>query len=953
MPNVVIVNKKSLRGYMVKYFLQIGVLYCLSSVVLGQTSYEIINLGTLGGTTSFARSINDSTDVVGGSAAANETHAFLWRDSVMTDLGTLGSSSDVSVAHSINNAGYIAGQSTVNNPGVIHGFVWHNAQMIDIGTLGGLWSVAYGINNSNQVVGHSLDLNNEYRAILWQNGGLLDLGTLGGNSSRANAINNLGQIVGGARNQAQEYRAFLWENGSMSDLGIFGVAYGINERSQVVGSVDGLNGHAFLWDNGMITDLGTLGGTRSIASSINDSTEIVGMSINGTETRAFIWKNGEMKDLNNLISPNNNWFLTNASDINNNGQIVGEGIYNGQRRAFLLIPKRFPVFIVPGIAGTYADDTANDLAWIMNRGVPPALLQIDPLGKVYHDIIKTFENVGYKKDEDLFVVNYDWRLTPGPNDYNLNGHIEGLTGTAITDAQFTYGVDYLGWYIKKACEKWREKYHKELDSIDVIAHSTGGLVTRTYIQSDAYGDIYLPNKRLPTVRNFIMMGVPNRGASKAWNALHDNWIADPIYRFVLSKILNSAYQKILRGGTVNGPDYDITFSSIQDSLGNPSKIMFINQYVPTLRGLLATYDFINLGNGYTNVNNDTDQRNSFVVDLNNGYDLYPNTDPNGFLDAARVSVVYGTGQLTFDLVEQRDDFEINAIQSFTDWTRTTVLGGTIWYKDLVSGGNNGDGTVPITSSAGQFINDSRANRYPFNVGDHTSMVSDVEVQSTVLDILNVDYEQNNVSTGASPGIRDVLNVIVDPVESILTDGGGNRLGYSNSTGPLTEIPNSIWFGNTDGRGWVFGSVQEPINLQLTGLGEDYYVMVTVEDSGKYGGVVLEGFLGLGEVINYQITLNPLAVEQLKLTPDDYTLAQNYPNPFNPVTTIQYSIPQRSNVILKVYDVLGKEITTLVNEEKDRGVYSINFDASALASGIYLYRLQSGSFVETKKMIVIK
>lgn len=90
-----------------------------------------------------------------------------------------------------------------------------------------------------------------------------------------------------------------------------------------------------------------------------------------------------------------------------------------------------------------------------------------------------------------------------------------------------------------------------------------------------------------------------------------------------------------------------------------------------------------------------------------------------------------------------------------------------------------------------------------------------------------------------------------------------------------------------------------------------------------------------------------------LSPDSYNLTQNYPNPFNPVTTIQYSIPQRSNVTLKVYDIIGNEVATLVNEEKERGVFSVRFDASNLASGIYFYRLQAGSFVETKKMILLK
>ena len=88
-------------------------------------------------------------------------------------------------------------------------------------------------------------------------------------------------------------------------------------------------------------------------------------------------------------------------------------------------------------------------------------------------------------------------------------------------------------------------------------------------------------------------------------------------------------------------------------------------------------------------------------------------------------------------------------------------------------------------------------------------------------------------------------------------------------------------------------------------------------------------------------------------PNNFVLEQNYPNPFNPTTIIQYSVPQRSDVILKVYDILGSEVATLVNEEKTGGVYSVNFDASQLSSGIYFYRIQAGSFVETKKMILLK
>lgn len=90
-----------------------------------------------------------------------------------------------------------------------------------------------------------------------------------------------------------------------------------------------------------------------------------------------------------------------------------------------------------------------------------------------------------------------------------------------------------------------------------------------------------------------------------------------------------------------------------------------------------------------------------------------------------------------------------------------------------------------------------------------------------------------------------------------------------------------------------------------------------------------------------------------LSPDSYNLAQNFPNPFNPATNIRYSIPQRSSVTLKVYDILGNEVAALVNEEKDQGVYTVTFNAAALSSGIYFYTLRADGFVQTKKMLLIK
>lgn len=108
--------------------------------------------------------------------------------------------------------------------------------------------------------------------------------------------------------------------------------------------------------------------------------------------------------------------------------------------------------------------------------------------------------------------------------------------------------------------------------------------------------------------------------------------------------------------------------------------------------------------------------------------------------------------------------------------------------------------------------------------------------------------------------------------------------------------------------------------------------------------------------NTQVT----GVESEDVFPNKYILHQNYPNPFNPTTTIKYSIPAVTvedknfrSVQLKVYDVLGREVATLVNEKKSPGTYKVTFDASILSSGIYFYKFQTDNFVETKKMILLR
>ena len=86
---------------------------------------------------------------------------------------------------------------------------------------------------------------------------------------------------------------------------------------------------------------------------------------------------------------------------------------------------------------------------------------------------------------------------------------------------------------------------------------------------------------------------------------------------------------------------------------------------------------------------------------------------------------------------------------------------------------------------------------------------------------------------------------------------------------------------------------------------------------------------------------------------EYKLKQNYPNPFNPITKINYSLPQNGKIVLKVYNMLGQEVRTLVNEFKTAGNYEVDFNASSLSSGVYIYRIEASGFSKSMKMVLLK
>ena len=145
--------------------------------------------------------------------------------------------------------------------------------------------------------------------------------------------------------------------------------------------------------------------------------------------------------------------------------------------------------------------------------------------------------------------------------------------------------------------------------------------------------------------------------------------------------------------------------------------------------------------------------------------------------------------------------------------------------------------------------------------------------------------------------------------------------------------------------------EQTITLQST-LYPGNYRNVFTDDSVTFSENAVITLPAWGYKV-YEIGSGISEVYDEKYIPNEYNLLQNYPNPFNPTTNIQYSLREAGFVTIKIFDILGREIATLVNEEKSAGIYVINFDSSIIPSGIYFYQIQSGNFIETKKMVLSK
>ena len=305
-------------------------------------------------------------------------------------------------------------------------------------------------------------------------------------------------------------------------------------------------------------------------------------------------------------------------------------------------------------------------------------------------------------------------------------------------------------------------------------------------------------------------------------------------------------------------------------------------------------------------------------------DKVPGTSPSG--DGQEV--VFGP-EVENPVIGLYESFE-NTTFPPNGWKKFNPLGGTGWTRQTV-------GTSPMPGWNGGVITappggQSAIAYCTWNTSGSTS--TDQWLVTPKLD--NISDQDSLVFRIKYPGFSHNYQDFVDIM--ISTTGA--------SIGSFYTAHTMFWAGGTNDTNWVRRAFKLTSFPGVT-AGSHVYIAFRERVSNNYneGGAIFLDVTEITTLTNIQLTGSGI--------PDKFALKQNYPNPFNPSTKIRFDIPARENTKLDIFNSAGQQVSSLINKELQPGSYEYTFDGSQLTSGVYFYRLQTGNFVETKRMILVK
>ena len=1041
--------KQICQLYFNKKIFAVTITFIILNSSIASLNAQIIDLGTLGGET-VAAAINDSGQVTGYSYVGNIPHAFIWEDGVIQDLGILnnfpndgGGGGGESFATALSNSGQIVGTFWTDDS---YAFLWKDGVTTQLPP-DTTWSRASAINNNNQIVGEAgSGFNGFNEAVYWQDGVFNSLNVQG----NANGNNDLGQIV---YYNGSNGGAYLWDNGShilLGDASTGLTPFDINNSSQVVGLKSGsTSSNWFLWENGVLTTLPING----MALAINDSGDIVGR---GPQNHAYLYRNGEAIDLNTMIDPSSGWVLNEAWGINNQNYVVGNGILNGNPRAFLL-NTNFRI-ISPAADELWIAGETDSIKWTNGPDTVDIFISLD-----YENGSGTFLPImlNYVVNERSYAINIPYEIlsrtcciriqsSSDSTDraeskiFKIKGYVLTRFRTDGSYEAFIPSED--GWsFGNDETNMWPPLWWVQFNYQSGFDPITGQPYPQEYfgsMRSYNFPDWPLFVEVFTTAKCYFNTSpspVYKPSSIQRWKDIVSFTWSGACSGFSVSSLLSFCYEQDFLNQFPIG-----TYANLYDLQIDNFRRTVVNQLQKYYNGKEHT-DYNNLRRNMTPretlaelkellKDEEINARYLYTADVNGSgahalvpYQLVKESSSSGvyyvyvydsnhpgddsksvILDSVANSWDYNdlgwSGNKGCRLMDEVSTYlqhpSLSPMlektpastligQSYlqiyntseADILLTDLNGNSIGIQDSMVINTLPDGIpiIPITSRyqppIGYYVPEDR---YTIQLSSFTDSISRFSSfsDSTVFSFQRYEAQQNQtdkiiLETNGMSLLNPDTQTKLSNFKTILIEDNEEKV-FDILEYP-SEQNDSAFFGVTsfDHLRLVNAGPEKNYTLKLhyaTTIGQMRFYNSGVPIPANSAEEIIPDWNNLSQPVIVLVDLgidgtiddtlyldNTVGVEDQGslLSPNSYNLAQNFPNPFNPTTTIQFSLPQVGDVTLKIYNVLGEEVKTLVNEYKGIGNHSVQFNANSLASGMYLYRLQAGSFVETKKMILIK
>ncbi len=936
-----------------------------------------------GGTNSIGAAINNNGQVVGSftDTTAHKVHSFIWQNGVWTDLGSFGGNNSGAVG--INDNGQIIGNFYEGNStgDTVYGYLWHNGNITNLGPM----VFPEEINNQGQVVGKMRIEEPEgwsnLHGFIWEDGVLTDLGDILENyNTYVYGINNQEQIVGSINGHA-----FIWEDGtatyldSLHRLPYYSVteAYAINDSSSIVGwgYVNAIgNWKAFLLK---------LKPLQIIEPELNE------LWIAG-EKDTIRWINGPV-GVNIKIEYSIDGGITYSTIVNSFPANSGEYGYTFSSNVLT----RKALIRLTNIA-----DTTKFTVSSIFRIKPYILTKLNP-DQTYYEFQKNRDQWGFSNTPpDMWPPTwYNQFNYQGVDPFTNLPYNQIQVDSTFAKSSFQYHPDWVSWvnafsinasyystilgiYKPTAVLKWKSRGGNWNGSCFGIAASNA----LAFSYKNQFQNKY-PN--FPVFTSPITVS-SDAGVKKVVNELFSHQFGGP-------STSNDAlkFNIITPSGTV-----EELKQMLKEDIASPKTLSIMNNNGPGGHTILAyglQQDTLQNNIYYIKVydNSNPNSNNPITVNLSanggNGSWSTPDWSTWGGSKNIYLEVVANNYLINATLAKSQNEpspfiLSENSLEiSHLSESPIKIIdsqGNITGYENNIvlnqipgsapSNIKNGSETPPYayllpTDNYSVILNDfveDTINTY-FFTGNKSFMYEREGAIQTQTDRLFFDGGVSVTNPDQQSKTISLLNIINETTQEKLFALSSIELAQNDSLtienpdsnkiklisfGTAKDYDIEINYATENGLG-RFGDLNIPLQANTSHTFVPNWTDITNTDLEVLVDIGNDGTID--DTLSLINQLTGLGNDQGSVLPTEFRLEQNFPNPFNPTTTIQYSLPQRSNVTLKVYDVLGNEVATLVNEEKGRGIYSVNFDASQLASGIYFYHLQAGFYVQTRKMILIK